>query len=427
MYNIGDRIIDNKKDITITDVKREKDKDGYYRTVYKYFCNKCGFDCEDFYIKQNHIDKRYYNIYEINKTGCSCCTSKGGSSVMPKINSVAVTHPHLINCFIDKNDARKYKASSNKKILVKCPFCETVKYMKICDLTKRGVTCGVCSIKTCSLGEKIIYALLSIMDEDFIKELNNTDFDWCENYRYDFYLKKYNCIIETHGGQHYDKDFTGYSSGKTLEEQKTIDKIKYDLAMTNGIFKYIIIDSSQSDFNYIKESIVNSDLFELLNIDKNKIDWNTIGEKVFTQHIIKDLCTYWMEHENCSRKDLSNIFHVSEHTITKYLRIGSELNWCNYNEVGAHKINIYEFDAPNSSTPLKIEEYDIYIKSDGLCSKYSEKIFNKYISGSIIRHNAKGTSKSLKKQGITISYVTREEFNQAIINGLTVYGSPFIL
>ena len=426
-YNIGDRIIDDKKDITIIDKKREKDKDGWYRTLYKYKCNKCSFDCENFYIAQNYIKEKYYSIYEIERTGCSCCTTKGGKSVMPNINSIAVTRPYLKNYFANEDDAYKYKEKSNQKVLIKCPFCETVKDMKVCDFTRMGMACPVCSTKTCSLGERMVYSVLSMLNEEFEKEPNNKTFDWCENYRYDFYLLKYNCIIETHGGQHYNKDFTGYSSGKTLNEQLEIDYKKYCLAMNNGIENYIIINGSETDFDYIKNSIINSGLFELLSVDKDKINWIEIGEKVFAHHIIKDLCTYWMNNENCSMKDLAKMFHISTSTVRKYLKIGSELNWCNYNEVGPHKINPYKFDTPNSSTPIKIDELNIYFKSDGLCSKYSEQIFGKFVSRSIIRHNLKGTAKSLQKQGYTISYVTREEFNEAINNGLTTYGSPFIL
>lgn len=43
-YNIGDRIVDDKHDITIIDKKK------LTRTyIYKYRCNICGYECSDGY------------------------------------------------------------------------------------------------------------------------------------------------------------------------------------------------------------------------------------------------------------------------------------------------------------------------------------------------------------------------------------------
>ena len=50
-------------------------------------------------------------------------------------------------------------------------------------------------------------------------------FDDCKNIhklRFDFYLPKYNCVIETHGEQHY-KDSTDFFK-VSLDEQQKRDK-----------------------------------------------------------------------------------------------------------------------------------------------------------------------------------------------------------
>ena len=70
---------------------------------------------------------------------------------------------------------------------------------------------------------------------------------------------------------------------------------------------------------------------------------------------------------------------------------------------------------------------NIYFRSGVLFSSKSKEIVGKKIGLDKTYSNLKGKSKSLKKDNCTLSYVTREEFNQAIADGLVVYGDPFIL
>ena len=50
-YNIGDRIVDDKRDLTITEQIYLNNNKGDKVKYYKYKCNKCGFDCGE------HFDK----------------------------------------------------------------------------------------------------------------------------------------------------------------------------------------------------------------------------------------------------------------------------------------------------------------------------------------------------------------------------------
>ena len=103
MYSIGDRIIDEYKDITITDisykyhnVKSQKKPKRYM--VYKYHCNKCGFDCGEHYICGELIEEKWVTLSELNRKNgyyCPCC-SECGISIVPHINSVAAMYPHLV-------------------------------------------------------------------------------------------------------------------------------------------------------------------------------------------------------------------------------------------------------------------------------------------------------------------------------------------
>ena len=53
-YNIGDRIKDNNRDLTIIDRRIRNDK---YKQ-YKYRCNKCGYECGESYHDQKY-EKEY--------------------------------------------------------------------------------------------------------------------------------------------------------------------------------------------------------------------------------------------------------------------------------------------------------------------------------------------------------------------------------
>ena len=105
-YEIGQRIKDEKRDLTIINkkYKRKERKDGKIENekLYKYHCNKCS---AILYITE-------HNLYYHNK-GCSCCN---GKTIIKGINDVATTHPNVIKYFANIEEAYKYSHGSNKLI-----------------------------------------------------------------------------------------------------------------------------------------------------------------------------------------------------------------------------------------------------------------------------------------------------------------------
>lgn len=82
------------------------------------------------------------------------------------------------------------------------------------------------------------------------------------------------CVIEAQGSQHYKN-----SQWSSLEYQQQNDKIKKDLAISNGIKNYIQLDCKNSDFKYMKQSILNNDeINKIFNL--SEIDWNTIEKEL---------------------------------------------------------------------------------------------------------------------------------------------------
>lgn len=418
-YNIGDRIFDDKRDLIITDKKvmGEKYKT---RTYYKYKCNICGYDCNDSYKNGIFIDSFWISSNQITKGNkCACCSTK---VVSPKVNSISKVRPDLLKYFVNKEDADKYTVSSNKKCLFICPDCgDFSKEMVIDQFVHNGFSCPKCSDKL-SIGEKIMYLLLSNLQMDFIKEyiFDNS------NYRYDFYIPSFSTIIEVHGGQHYKGSFQTYKGGKTLKEEQANDKTKYEFAMQNGIRKYIIIDARKSDFDFIQQSIINelSSVFDLSNVD-----WFQLKQDVFDKNIVKDISIYWENNPIITFKEMSDKFHFGKDTIRKYLSIGESLGWCSSSTSvnNSHYNNPYEYDAPNNTTPIKCIENNTYFKGSCLCSKVSEEVFGFKIGDSTLRHILKGLKSKSRKIKYSFEYITREEFNKAIDNGSKCYGTPYCI
>ena len=169
--------------------------------------------------------------------------------------------------------------------------------------------------------------LLTQLQIKFKIQLTKKDFKWCNNYRYDFYINNINCIIETHGLEHYRKDNRG--SWGTLQEVQKRDNEKEHLAIKNGIENYIVLDCRKSELKWIKNSILNSKLPELLNFKEEDIDWLKCHEYA-CGNLIKDSCDLWNGGLR-NMQEISKILRLTRHTIRKYLKQGVELGWCDYN------------------------------------------------------------------------------------------------
>jgi ribosomal protein S27E len=237
-------------------------------------------------------------------------------------NSILVTNPYFIKYFVNEDEAKKYSISSNKKVLMKCPDCGYEKIMIIENLTKQGFSCPKCS-DGISYPEKFMLNFLERLNVKFDRQKK---FNWSKNKKYDFYLPNYNCIIETHGMQHYKKLFT-YNWG-LLKDIKENDKIKRQLAKQNNIKYYIIINCSYSNLGFIKNSIINSKLIKLLNFKEEDIDWLKCHECAISNRV-RLACELWNTKFRNTTK-IAKELKVDRATIVHYLKKGTELNWCDY-------------------------------------------------------------------------------------------------
>ena len=419
LYNIGDTISDEKRNITIIDrkyVKRNTPQGGGFKK-YKYKCNICGYDCGESY-KDGEFQHEYWiDEQHLKKgVGCTCCQ---GRAVVKGINDVFTTNSKIASLLKDKEDAFRYTEHSHKKTYFECPICKKEKFTSFKNINLNGFSCDNCSDKM-SMGEKIVYVLLSELKINFIKEFTKGNAEWTGNFRYDFYINP-DIIIEVMGSQHKNGSFS-HLGGRTKQEEIENDKAKKKLALDNGIKYYIEIDAYESNFEYIKNNIINSELSNLYSLDD--INWKDIETKS-SKSIIKEIADYWNNHTDASTKDLVPIFHLSRTTISKYLTIANKIGLCSYNQSDwiRRKGNYFDNDSSNFSTPIRCIDTDIYFKSVGLCSRLSKQIFGIQLNESCMRSVLNGEFSQHKNYHF--EYVTKQQFNLAIETGLQCFGSPF--
>ena len=309
---IGTKIIDDKRDLIITDREKRTKKDTL--KYYKYVCQKC--------LYTGWI--REYSL--LSSSGCACCA---GKVVIRGINDISTTHPEYLKYFYNIEDAYNNTYSSANIIKYKCPDCGFTKMRRISDLNNNRYRCQKCS-DGISYPEKYMMSVLSQLNIEYMYQFSKTNQLWCKKFLYDFAIPNLSCIIEVHGAGHYCNSFSTYKMGRTLTEEQNNDKAKEKLAIENNIDNYIIIDAKFSNSNYIKKSILDSLLPKLLNFKETDIDWNVCHESGMTD-IMKSVCKVKNENPNILSRDLAKMFKLNSATISRYLKNGSQIGLCKYN------------------------------------------------------------------------------------------------
>lgn len=203
-----------------------------------------------------------------NSKGCPVCR---GKHIQIGVNDINTTHPQVAKLMFNKIDKYRFTHGSGVKVEWKCPTCSrNIGKKSIKNIVKDGVSCVICSPYT-STPEFLMGSVLNQLSIEFVSEYNTT---WAKGKQYDFFLPKYNSIIETHGAQHYSDSFRFRESRTLLEEQEN-DRLKEEVALENGIENYIVINTSYSSINDNLDSILNNEklnsLFDLKSIDKGSI------------------------------------------------------------------------------------------------------------------------------------------------------------
>lgn len=316
IYQINDVVETNLGKIKITNqikMPHSIKESHILRKGYEYECLICG-----------HKDSILETNLEAGK-GCGVCAS---NDVSIGINDLSTTAPWVAKYLVDPNDLYTHMLNSNKTILLRCDFCKKEREMVVSELTSRGFRCSHCS-SNISYPEKFMISLLNQLNIRFKRQLSRKDLAWCGSFLYDFYLPDFNIIIETHGRQHYEDDMY-YQDLASIQAN---DEKKEDLANLNNISKYIVINCYKSSVDWIKDSILNSELSTLFSLDN--VDWNECGSFALS-HIGLKICKMWNElYDGGLKSKTQDIIAErlgikSRETIRHYLIEGEKLGLCSY-------------------------------------------------------------------------------------------------
>lgn len=309
------------------------------------------------------------------KNGCGCRICHGTLGVAIGINDLWTSNPEVAKLLLNKNDGFKYSRGNSKKIDFKCPTCGFVKKDSISNVVLHGFSCPKCG-DGFSYPNKFMFSLLEQLNVFFETEKS---FEWSKIGRsylkYDFYIQSFDMIVEMHGEQHY-KETNGF--GKGLNFIKDRDNQKQGLALENGIHHYIIVDSSKSELDFIRNSVLNS-LGEYF--DLSKIDWEKC-EKFCLNSSIKRICDLWENNKSYTTRDVAKVSKVSIATVENYLKRGNDIGLCFYNKTESarrshakvlKKVKCVETEEIFDCVNIAAEKYDTNPNTIRACCKGRKK------------------------------------------------------
>ena len=390
-YNVGE-IITNKfgsikvlKKTTLSVWDKQKQK---YTNNSAYVCT-CLEHKNEFTILQQSILRQH--------SGCPICGRRRATE-----ENMLATDEVACSYLADKSDAYKYSVRSNKKILCECPKCHAQKMVAVINLTAHGFKCDQCG-DGFSYPNKFVYAFL---EQVGVKHIAEKSFDWAKDKYYDQYLPIQSTIIENHGLQHY-RDASMFRL--TFEGQQENDKLKRKLALQNGIEHYIELDCRYSNLDWIKNSIMNSELPNLLNFTEKDIDWETCSQ-VASASIRYEVCKMWDATEDIDA--IMEKFHVSATTVRTYIHDGAKCGMCHEYIDRKDLVKEGKFKKKyNPCSPIYSVTDDIYFEDKYSVAKYYEPIIGqKFVLESIGTCIRCGCN----YRGIKLEYCTRKEFAKKV-------------
>lgn len=250
---------------------------------------------------------------------CPVCSGKVIGGAPQYKNSIWDSeYKDLFAKYMTEDQMKQYMPHSQHKIKITCENCGRVHETSIGNLSyKRFFSCYCDDGK--SYPNKFMYAMLDQLEIVYLPEYSPA---WANKKKYDIYIPSLNCIIENHGEQHY-KDKTTFKT--TLKQQKDNDNYKKNLAAINNIDKYITIDCRKSNADFIKNSIMNSELKNILHLEN--VNW-TQCNNFATSSMSKKAIDLWNDGLSCSQ--IQELLNITQPTLRTYLKNGNKMGLCNY-------------------------------------------------------------------------------------------------
>lgn len=231
--------------------------------------------------------------------------------------------PDLVMYFENSSDADVLTLGSHKKASLVCPICKTIRHdMSVCVLVRGGFKCKICKTGK-SIPERFCSNVLSQLKVEYEREKS---FAWSKKKRYDFYIENASVIIEVHGMQHYSERYNWNNKTNTIEN----DTLKREVALNNGVIKYIEIDCRYSKKDWLVQNFQKSlgNVFELKNIDWNSAFLYAISN---LEDLLK-VAEVWNDRnsELENSRTLAKKTNMTVSSFYSYLKYCSSVGLCEY-------------------------------------------------------------------------------------------------
>lgn len=257
--------------------------------------------------------------------GCPYCA---GQKVLIGFNDLWTTDPDIAKMISDPNVGYTISRGSNRMVSWICPKCGGRKMSSPKQVIGYWLACNVCS-DGISYPNKFMYNVLLQLDVDFKREVNKSTlgFDWVSKYKYDFYLEMNHekFFIEMDGGFHYDDCFLSYEEVHNIDVTKDLIAAEHGINMIRIDCNYILMTKR---FEYIKKSILNSELNQIL--DLTSIDWEKCNKES-----AKSLCIEaGKQYDNgMSIREIAINLGASYSSVYMWLKTLGEKGLCSYKPV----------------------------------------------------------------------------------------------
>ena len=239
-------------------------------------------------------DKNAYEISEGNlKKGTGCGYVRGLRII--EENSL-YSHIEIRDNLIDVEQSKEIAPKSNKPVLFKCENkdCSHTKKITPNNLLKQGFACPICSTGV-SYPELFFMSYNTIKNLNFIPEQRFNDF---KGYIFDFVNYETRTIVETHGLAHY-QEVSGHMNHKRTVKS---DIAKREYCKENN-WTLIELDCRYSNFDYIRNSILNNSLME--NILDDEIEEIIILIEKNKRYPTKEICSLYLN-EMLTTQEIAN-------------------------------------------------------------------------------------------------------------------------
>lgn len=252
--------------------------------------------------------------------GRNCPICSKSNKVYKGYNDMWTTAPEQAKMLKDPEDGYKYTKCSGEKVKWLCPNCKNEILQTISNVNKRGLVCPICC-EGISFPNRFMASLLFELNENFVAEYSIKP----KKYRYDFYLKNSNTIIEMNSRQHYKGwNFKGKET-MSLDDIQQNDYNKKMYAIDNKISNYIIINCSSGYYQDIIREIKKSYLSIIFNLEN--IKWDIVLKNAINSNISK---TIEMYKKGMDTTHISESLKISRCTINRWLMQADNMNLCNY-------------------------------------------------------------------------------------------------